>query len=237
VPALQQQEGVAIPRPLLLVVPYFLFLVESHPVAIFSGMDVLELLGGSRCAGCQMPGRILCPSCSTGLRSPLAPIRVPGVDRAAAAWAYEGTARSLILGLKLRGRRAYAGPLVAGLVAVVRAEGVNGSLITWVPGRPRDTRRRGFDHAAVLARGLSASLGLPVRPLLQRTAGVRPDQTRLSRAERLANLDGAFVARACKGPMILVDDLVTTGATAAACASALRIAGASGVELVVACRA
>jgi predicted amidophosphoribosyltransferase len=227
VPALQQQEGVAIPRPLLLVVPYFLFLVESHPVAIFSGMDVLELLGGSRCAGCQMPGRILCPSCSTGLRSPLAPIRVPGVDRAAA----------LILGLKLRGRRAYAGPLVAGLVAVVRAEGVNGSLITWVPGRPRDTRRRGFDHAAVLARGLSASLGLPVRPLLQRTAGVRPDQTRLSRAERLANLDGAFVARACKGPMILVDDLVTTGATAAACASALRIAGASGVELVVACRA
>jgi predicted amidophosphoribosyltransferase len=163
-------------------------------------------------------------------------VRIEGIDRILAPWTYGGAARSLILALKLRGNRAAAGPLVDALHREVLAEGVLGDVVTWVPGRRADRRRRGFDHAELLGRGLAAGIGLPARPLVVRLRNP-PDQHSLSATRRRDNLDGAFGARPCAGGIVLVDDLVTTGATAAACARALRAAGAAGVELLTPCRA
>jgi predicted amidophosphoribosyltransferase len=152
-----------------------------------------------------------------------------------AAWAYEGVARELVLALKLRADRAAAEPLVEAMCRATRRWGLAGSAVTWVPGRERDTRERGFDHAEVLARGVARRLGLGAGRLLART-GSRPDQTGLSAAARRSNLVGAFVARTGPPAVVLVDDVVTTGATASACALALRAAGAEHVEVLVPCR-
>ncbi|MDP9226019.1 MAG: ComF family protein [Actinomycetota bacterium] len=153
----------------------------------------------------------------------------------AAAWAYEGAARALILALKVRGLRSAAQPLVAGMIGASRRGGLRGRVLTWVPGRSGDITARGFDHAEVLARGMARGLGLPVHGLLTRRAAAR-DQTLLSAGDRAANVRGAFWAARSPSRVVLVDDLITTGATAGSCAGALRAAGADGVELVVACR-
>jgi predicted amidophosphoribosyltransferase len=152
-----------------------------------------------------------------------------------AAFAYERTARRLILDLKLTAARACAAPLARGMADQVMRCGLYADAITWVPGRRADIRKRGFDHAAVLARAVASLLGLPTRALLHRT-GSSQDQAGLSRRERFRNLQGAFAAHPCHGRVALVDDLFTTGATAGACTRALLVAGSQQVEVLVAAR-
>lgn len=166
---------------------------------------------------------------------PAATPRVPWVHAAVAAWEYDDAARALVLALKLEGRRDAAAPLVHAMAATVARSGLVGELVTWVPGRPSDIRARGFDHAELLARLVAPTIGLRAGPLLFRRRSP-PDQTELSAAQRRRNLVGAFEARPCSGRVIVVDDLITTGATARACAAALRAAGAELVELLAACR-
>lgn len=159
-----------------------------------------------------------------------------GVASLIAAWAYDGIARDLVLALKERGRRACAAPMAAAAARAVWRAGLGAAVLTWVPCRPGDRRARGYDHGEVLAHAVGARLGLPARPLLRRTREVR-DQVGLSRAGRRANLEGAFAAAgAVPTRVALVDDVLTTGATAAVCAAALRRGGARAVEVVVACR-
>ena len=159
---------------------------------------------------------------------------VPRIDRLVVAWDYDGSARSLVLTLKVRGLRSPATELAAALAERIAIEGSAAGILTWVPGRGADIKRRGFDHAELIARALGANLGLPCLPLLRRAHdGV--DQTSLGARDRKANLAGAFVARR-SGPRIgVVDDLVTTGATMAEAGRALRVAGASYVEGLSAC--
>lgn len=161
---------------------------------------------------------------------------IPGIDRVRTPWAYDGVGRDLILALKLRGVKPAAVPLAAVLAGSIQRDGTEATAITWVPGRTKDTRRRGFDHAASIALELSALIGLPARRLLARN-GDRPDQTTLSAAARRQNLTGAFVASDVPARVVLVDDLVTTGTTAEVCARALRDCGASYVEVAAPCRA
>lgn len=194
---------------------------------------VLELLGAPRCAGCRSAAGPLCDGCAARLRPSSAP---EASHRVLAGCAYEGPARALVLGLKVRAGRAYAGPLADLCVKEIHRAGVLAELVTWVPGRRRETRRRGFDHAEEIARRIAARTGLPARDLLRRR-GDTIDQTKLGRAERLTNLRGAFESRPVSVPVLLVDDLFTTGATAAVCGRELSRAGAPRVEVVVACRA
>ena len=198
-------------------------------------MRFSDVLGQASCVGCGASGVVLCDRCFASLNRAHGGT-VDGVERVLAGFAYEGVARGLVLGLKLRHRRGCGAPLVAGMARVVYRRGLLGSLVTWVPGRRRDILDRGFDHAALLARGVSRELGLRRRGLLVRT-GRSADQTDLGRAERFSNLEGAFRARPVRGRVVLVDDLVTTGATAGACARALLEAGATSVEVLAACRA
>lgn len=186
--------------------------------------------------GCGMRRGRLCPACAAGMPDAPAPGQAPGAGRVTAAAAYEGVARDLVLDLKLRGRRDAVGPLVDAMCRAVWRHGLAASTVTWVPGRPRDAAVRGFDHAELLARRVAARLGLDPSGLLTRTHATR-DQTGLSRAQRFRNLAGAFTAyRPVPARVVLIDDVLTTGATAAACSRALRDAGASLVEVLVAVR-
>jgi ComF family protein len=196
---------------------------------------VRGLFGGPGCVSCGRSGAALCPGCSpppiTGSIS-----RSPGARRTIAVWDYSGAARSLVLDLKLRGQRDSAAPLIEGLCAAARREGVAADAVTWVPGGRDGVRRRGFDHAEVLARGVAAVLGLAAAGVLQRRAD-RPDQAGLGAAERRRNLSEAFAAGSSRGRWLLVDDVITTGATVEACSAALGASGATAVEVLVACRA
>ena len=178
----------------------------------------------------------LCSSCRDKVARAIGRPPPPPVSRLLVPWRYEGPVRGLVLDLKLRGTRAAALPLVEAMAAQVHRHGLLGSLITWVPARPADVRERGYDHAALLAQGLAAALGLPARPLLRRI-GTALDQAGLGVEERRRNLERVFSAVPHEGGVVLVDDVVTTGATLAACGSALRRAGSPSVEAVVACSA
>lgn len=194
-----------------------------------------EVFGPATCAGCRRRGTPLCVRCHRRLVGPLNDRVMPGVRRALCAWEYEGAARSLILALKLRRRASAAGPLVDACTSLIARRGLSGNVVTWVPGRSIDIRERGYDHAALLASGIAGRLGLPAVRLLGR---IREsiDQTELGAGQRAANLAGVFESRACGEGVVLVDDLVTTGATASACARALKAGGVPRVELVAPCR-
>ncbi len=144
-----------------------------------------------------------------------------------AAVPFTGRTRSVMLGLKYRNRRAVgrhlAGVVAKRLVAVNAHVGVD--VVTWTPTSARRRRERGFDQAEVIARGVARALGVPCRRLLERDAS--PTQTGRSRAQRLDA--PSFVARpGLDGRTVLViDDVVTTGATLASAAEALADRGAA----------
>jgi predicted amidophosphoribosyltransferase len=112
-----------------------------------------------------------------------------------------------------------------------------GDQVTWVPSTRRSEAERGFVPAEALARPLARLLGLPAARLLSKVRETR-DQAGLSRAERRSNLGGAFAAIGrVPGRVILVDDVMTTGATIEACALALLHGGAREVRVVTFARA
>jgi predicted amidophosphoribosyltransferase len=177
-----------------------------------------------RCAGCDAPGAAVCTTCRFAL---LGPRPQPGAHGVHAAVPFTGRARRVVLGLKYRNRRQVARHL-AGLV--VNAVVVNGDhrdldLVTWAPTSSARRRSRGFDQGELVARHVARQLGVPCRRLLVRS-GPTVAQTGRSRVERLNGPE--FVARpGLDGRrVIVVDDVVTTGATMRAAAAALRHAGA-----------
>ncbi|HEY1370216.1 MAG TPA: double zinc ribbon domain-containing protein [Gaiellaceae bacterium] len=216
---------------------------------------MLDLLFPQRCVVCAWTGALLCGPCRERLprlAPPLcgrcgAPTAWP-VERclecsgrrlafasARAALAYDPAVRALVRGWKEGGLRRLdrlAAELVAELVPHPGAP-----LVAFVPADRERTLKRGHHPAERLARALGRRWQLPVVALLHRTRHVA-DQRGLSSAERRRNVAGAFEARErVRGKVVLVDDVYTTGATAAAAASALRRAGARRVEVVTLARA
>jgi len=192
------------------------------------------------CARCGMPWPsfqrgapprpALCHAC---LAAP------PPFDYARAAGAYAGALRDALHALKFGRARAVARPLSALMLEQCGALlGPHVDALVPVPLAPARERDRGFNQAALLAAHLAASGGLPVKPRwLRRHRGTRP-QTELTAGERRANVAGAFVAspRAAGAHVLLIDDVVTTGATAAECARTLRAAGARTVGVLAVAR-
>lgn len=193
-----------------------------------------EHLGAPRCLGCRRPGSLACVGCRSGLQPAAPAAGFDNIDRVVAACDYDGLARSLVLGLKLRGRRGAARELAAAIAARVWVEGCAAEALVWIPGRRADIRRRGFDHARAIAEELSSLLGISSIPSLRRT-GDRSDQAGLNAQERRANLAGAFVASSVPDRVAIVDDVVTTGATLIEAGRALGEAGAAYVEGLIAC--
>lgn len=188
----------------------------------------LSLLQGPRCPGCGGPGEGLCRRCRA---------RGPGsLDAVTAAFAYTGTARLLVRALKYDGVHTAARALAAGMFRV-RPKTPFDAIVP-VPLHRWRERSRGFNQAETLSRLLGEAMGLPVLPLLTR-ARRTGTQTRLTASERADNVEGAFAAsaEALGLRLLLVDDVLTTGATAEACACALKAAGALRVELLAAAKA
>lgn len=160
------------------------------------------------------------------------------VTRTVVALRYEGVAAAAVVAGKVRGARTLWRPLGELLGAAVLAARLEIEVVTWVPADRDRLRERGFDHAALLAEGVAASVGLPRCRLLDATPG-RPDQANRSIATRRTLPVSAFrPTRSCRGArVLLVDDVLTTGATVRVAAAALRRAGAPPVHVAALARA
>ena len=147
-----------------------------------------------------------------------------------AAFAYTGAGRELLARLKYRNQRSCVRWVAAAMAGVMPA-GLCVDAVTWAPTSPRRRRRRGFDQAELLARALGRETGLPVICLLNRVDAA--GQTGRNRSQRHSS--PVFAPHRSPRPAVLVvDDVVTTGATLQAAASALIWAGARRVDAVVA---
>lgn len=200
-------------------------------------LEVPPVFRCPRCAGpLPLPGwnapRVagLCPDC---LADPPAfsAVRVP--------FTHGGAASEAVHRLKYRGRREVARTLGPLLAAAARADKRQLDAVAPIPLHPARRRERGFDQAALLARALARQLAIPYRGDLLQRARPTAHQVGLDRLERQRNLAGAFLAAAAAGGLriALVDDVITTGATARAAARALLDAGASEVRVVAVARA
>lgn len=158
-----------------------------------------------------------------------------GIDALHAAFVYEGQARKLIHRLKYESVRAAAAALAQQMVFLPSGEE---EIIVPVPADPRRERRRGFNQSALLAAHIAGELGMPMEKALVRVERRRA-QTGLSAQERRENLVGCMAAsEAVNGKrVLLVDDVVTTGATICEAARALRKAGARSICVFAAARA
>ena len=181
-----------------------------------------------RCAGCNAPGAPVCTTCRFAL---VGRLPQPGSHGVQAAVPFTGRARDVILGLKYRNRRQVAAHL-AGLVVnriVANRDHVDIDVVTWAPTSASRRRERGFDQGEAIARNVARQLGLPCRRLIERSARNGPTQTGRPRLERLHGPD--FRVRPNVGGLrvLIVDDVVTTGATLASAERALSEAGVESV--------
>lgn len=216
---------------------------------------MLDLLAPPRCLACGARGAALwCPPCAR--EAGRLALTTQGCRRCGAlpgrhgcwpapapvgctrvAYRYRGPVAAAVVAGKARGAAA-AWPLLGVLLAAAVAErGCGAEAVTWVPTDPGRCRRRGIDHARVLAGAVAERLGVPAVGLLRVRPG-RPDQaTRPARQRRQVD-PGAFAPlRPAGGRVLLVDDVLTTGATARAAVAALRRGGAREVGLAVLARA
>ena len=205
----------------------------------------VQWIGADRCRRCgdrvgEGRGAVEeCPACAAR-----PPVYVSG---SCAVACYGDPLRALILGLKF-GAGMQAVPLLARLLAHrIRTTGLaDGATGSWalvpVPMHRVEFIRRGFNQAAEVAELAARDLGLPMETrLLAKTRSTRPQAT-LGQEARRENLLGAFEARSkfairyAKGGILLVDDVMTTGATAGECAKALRAAGVGEIRMAVIAR-
>jgi predicted amidophosphoribosyltransferase len=216
---------------------------------------VLQLLLPERCAVCERPGPVLCEACRDGLVRLSPPVcercGSPGAwpvrrcaecsgrrlafARARSGIVYEEQARALMRSWKEKGRRGLAVQAAELVAEVVTAPEVDA--LVHVPGDPERALERGDVPPRALAAALAVLWELTAADLLRRSRS-RERQRGLSLAERRRNVRGS-VAATGEAPrrVCLVDDVYTSGATADACASSLRRAGARHVEVITLARA
>ena len=219
------------------------------------------------CAGLIAPGdsaRLVCRRCRARLRTPPppscnrcgAPLRATGrdplpfacpeckawpevLDYARAACLLEPPADRLVHQLKYRGWRSLAEPLGQRMATVAWPDDTHEpALVVPVPTTKKRLRERGYNQAQLLAASLARATARSMQPALQRVSGTRT-QTTLQPAARAANVAGAFAAvtDVSGAHVLLVDDVLTTGATAAECARVLAGAGACCIRLITFARA
>ena len=161
--------------------------------------------------------------------------KYPYLDSWIALWDYQGNVRRSLLKYKFHGRRNYAaayGRLLA--MKLLREDRANVDIITWIPISAKRLKKRGFDQVELLAQKLAPELQIPSLALLWKKRD-NPQQSRIvGNAQRRANVLGAYEAinqdSIRDKKILLLDDILTTGATAGECARILLEAGAKEVH-------
>ena len=198
----------------------------------------IQYIGDDRCPRCGMAlgphtgeSRDACPSCRPSLH----------FKQAVGVWRYEGVGREVIHRWKYQGGLAAQKLLVRRLLTRLEGEAFTETIdvVCPVPMHWRRRLIRRFNQAELLARDVAGALGIPCRRLLARTRNT-PSQVTLGRRDRIENVRGAFrLARRASlsgSIVLLVDDVVTTCATAAESARALRHGGARAVYVACVAR-
>jgi predicted amidophosphoribosyltransferase len=179
------------------------------------------------CAACgrHTRGEALCRPCGRRLAglAPLSGAGPAGVDRAWSSAPHEGVARDLVFALKYRRLMPVSG-LMADRIARLAPAGSLGGAVVPVPTSALRSLSRGFDPAAEIGHALAIRAGLELTPCLVRRGAGR--QVGRRRAERLGRPPRIEAEAPVPRGVVLVDDVLTTGATISACARALRAAGA-----------
>ena len=201
---------------------------------------LMELLFPSKCVLCRQLLKTgetdLCGSCRADAPEyPNRKIKLQFLDSFAAVWYYEGNVRASLLRYKFHNARSYSASYGRILAMKLLREYPDGfDVLTWVPVSRLRKLRRGYDQVELLAKAVGKELGMPPVPTLKKIRNNRP-QSRLKGAEaRRANVLGAYRILEntdVKGKRVaLLDDILTTGATAGECARVLLSAGAKEVH-------
>jgi ComF family protein len=195
----------------------------------------LKPIDAGRCIQCASPLPIEWRAeshCLGCLREP------PRFDRTAAPFLYDGPARQLVLAFK-NGREAYAAPMAAAMLRAAPGWVSSETLVCAVPLHRWRLAGRGYNQALVLARAIARAAGAPLDPDLLVRVKATPRTRGLSRRQRQLNVKGAFRpapdarSRIAGREVVLVDDVMTSGATASAAARLLKRAGAARVSVLV----
>jgi ComF family protein len=211
----------------------------------------LDLALPATCPGCGAEGPPICPRCVVALDArlelpagtPLGLADGPPEPLLQLEWCapFSGTPRRALHALKYAGERRLAEPLGQAVANRWRRAGAGGDLFVPIPVHATRRRERGYDQAELIAAAAGAALPLPWAPALERVRATTA-QYRLDRRHRAANVAEAFGVRpASRGAIrgnwvVLVDDVVTTGATLRAAAEALLDAGALAVSAIAVAR-
>lgn len=211
---------------------------------------LLDLIFPPTCGGCGAEGTFLCNDCEADIpaldRMRCRVCSKPGTsllcgwcratdhpfDGITAPYRWDGIVRDLVYSLKYKGVRASAPRLSELMIAHLRRRSLSVDVIVPVPLHSRRERQRGYNHSALLAEGIGRGMGIPVAvDMLTRTRNTPPQVSMRTPEERHKNVVDAF--ECADDPdgrrVLLVDDVVTTGATIAACSAPLREAGASSI--------
>lgn len=176
--------------------------------------------------------RIDAPECG------LSRTKYPYLESWTAVWLYQDLVRRSILRYKFYGKRSYAAAYARLLgVKLMKEDRLQVDLITWVPISAKRLKKRGFDQCQLLAEALSREVEIPVVPLLKKMRDNPPQSGIVGHAHRKANVLGIYqvmnTQQLQEKRILLLDDILTTGATAGECARVLLTAGAQEVHLGV----
>ena len=199
---------------------------------------MLEWLFPRKCVLCrrllQKEETDLCRACRVDQPEyPFGKKKVPHIAQLTAVWIYEGDVRRSIHRYKFGGARHYAEIYGRLLAMRIHRDLPCADVLTWVPVSRRRKRERGYDQVELLAEAVSAELSIPCEALLEKFRDNRANSGLKTPAERRANVLGVYRAvgqESFRGKrVLLLDDIVTTGATASECARVLLTAGAEEV--------
>lgn len=195
---------------------------------------------GVKCLCCDelSYGELLCHDCQKALKAMRLPADEIQYGDICCAYRYDGIAKDLVLYLKEDCLADAAHALASGMWDVLKTMHLpENTVMTWVSMPKLRRKQRGIDHGRELCTALSRLCGFPARKILSRKGRIHT-QRGLSKEKRLTNLSGTFVcSERLDHPVLLVDDVLTTGATAAACTDVLLKAGATSVYVIAATKA